>query len=191
MNEGLSCDADRLVTLVRTGDVEALDALSRCFGARMLAVGRSRCRSEAEAHDAVQDAYESAGRNLDTFRGDGSLEGWLVRMVSNACSRMRRGRKNDPQRHVDVEGRTLVATEPAPDEAALNGEVLSAVGEALLALDPRDRALVLLADAEGWKAPEIAEATGMTAGGVRTRLSRARRRLRTELEPFREIVAPV
>ena len=46
------------------------------------------------------------------------------------------------------------------------------------ALDPRDRALVMLADAEGWTAPEIASHVGMTAEAVRTRLSRAHRKLR-------------
>jgi len=189
MGEPVYCDADRLVALVRDGDIQALDALSRCYGERMLAVGRRRCRDESQAQDAVQDAYVAAGRNLQQFRGEGSLEGWLVRMVANACTRMRRGRKNDPNRHVAVDP-TLPDDDDAPDEAVARGEVMAAIGEALLALAPRDRTLVLLADAQGWTAPEIAKATELTPGAVRTRLSRARRRLRGELEPLRGLVDP-
>ncbi len=187
----LECDAQRLTALVRSGDVQALDALSRCFGERLLTVGRRRCRDEESARDAVQDAYVAAGTHLSQFRGDGSLEGWLVRMVSNACTRMRRGRKNDARLHVPVDDAPVTVSQgEAPDEAAMRGEVLQALGDALLTLEPRDRTMILLADAEGWTAPEIAAATDLSAGAVRTRLSRARRRLRAHLEPLRALVEP-
>ncbi len=186
-DEPLPCDPQAIVALVRKGDIEALETLSRCYGERMLQVGRRRCRDEAAAQDAVQDAFLAAGENLQRFRGEGSLEGWLVRMVSNACSRMRRGQKNNPRLHVDAQDADL-RYDLGPEQQALRGEILEAVGAAMVQLDPRDRALVMLADAEGWKAPEIAEATGMTPGAVRTRLSRARRTLRDHLSPLREIL---
>ena len=64
--------------------------------AHLLAVGRRVCRDDERARDAVQDALLAAGEHLDDFRGDGSVEGWLVRMVANACKSWRRGRKEDP-----------------------------------------------------------------------------------------------
>jgi RNA polymerase sigma-70 factor (ECF subfamily) len=146
------CSADELARTMRTGNIEALDRLTLCFGEKLLAAGRRYCGDEQRARDAVQDTMLAAGTRLADFRGEGSVEGWLVRMVANFCRRMQRGQKNDPAIHQDV------------------AEV-----------EPRDRTLLLLSDAEGWKAPEIAEALDMTPGNVRTRLSRARKRLREHL----------
>jgi RNA polymerase sigma-70 factor (ECF subfamily) len=170
--------------MVKAGDVDALERITRCYGERLLAVGRRQCRDDDRAQDAVQDALLAAGEHLEDFRGDGSLEGWLVRMVANACHRMRRGRKNDPKLHsVLEEYDSPPAADASPEEGALRGELAVALGDALLRLEPRDRALLLLADGEGWKGPELAESLNMTPGSLRTRLSRARKRLRDELEP--------
>ena len=176
----LSCDPDTISHLIRSKDMEALDHMSRCFGERLLQVGRRYCRNPAEAQDAVQDALLSAGEHLGSYRGEGSPEKWLMRMVINACSRMRRGRKNDPGLHaVDTD---VADDSQSPESQANIGEVAEALGRSLLTLSPIDRSLVLLADVEDWTGPEIAAKTGMTAGAVRTRLSRARAQLRQELK---------
>ncbi|MCG8422864.1 MAG: sigma-70 family RNA polymerase sigma factor [Proteobacteria bacterium] len=179
------CDADELVRLMRAGDITALEQMTRCYGERLFVVGKRYCGDEELAKDAVQDAILTAGTKLADFRGDGSVEGWLVRMVANFCRRMHRGQKNASSLHVEfdaeIHGET---TAESPADDAARGELLRILGDALLQLDPRDRVLVLLADAEGWKAPEIAQALDMTAAGVRTRLSRTRRRLRDQLSPL-------
>ena len=175
-----TCDPGELIALVRAGDLEALDRITRCHGDRLLAVGRRYCRNEAEAQDAVQDALLSAGRNLQGYRGDGPVEGWVVRMVANACHHMRRGRKNNPVLH-DAEA-VLVADHPSPEEAAMTGQLAEALGGALLELDPTNRTIVLLAEGEGWTGPEIAAELGMSAGAVRVRLTRARARLRALMD---------
>jgi len=170
--------------MVRAGEIEALDRMTRCYGERLLTVGRRYCRDEDRAQDAVQDALLSAGEHLEDFRGDGSLEGWLVRMVANACHRMRRGRKNDPKWNAELDELGAPPAEvDSPEQGALRGELAVALGDALLRLEPKDRALLLLSDGEGWKAPELAESLDMSPGALRTRLSRARKRLREELEP--------
>ncbi len=177
------CDPEELVRLVAAGDLEALDRITRCHGQRLLAVGRRYCRNAAEAEDAVQDALLSAGTHLTSFRGDGSVEGWLVRMVANACHHMRRGRKNDYRLH-DTD-KILTSDAGSPEERAMVGELSEALGEALLELPPRDRTIVLLAEAEGWTGPEIAEKLGMSAGNVRVRLHRSRVALRERLAQLR------
>ncbi len=164
---------------MREGDVQVLEHLTRCYGQRLMAVGRQRCGQRGE--DAVQDALLSAGQNLTQFRGDGSLEGWLVRLVTNACHRMRRGRKNDPSWHAPMDDARGLSGGDAPDDDALRTQYAEALGAALLDLAPRDRMILLLSDAEDWRAPEIAEELDMTPGAVRTRLSRLRRGLRTRL----------
>jgi RNA polymerase sigma-70 factor, ECF subfamily len=178
----LMCDSERLTALMRAGDRDALEHLTRCFAARLMAVGRKYCRGEDEAEDAVQDALLAAGEHLEDFRGEGSPEGWLVRIVTNACRRMRRGRKNDPTLHDTLADHPLEAVHYGPEELVGRGELAVALGEALGELSAEDRAIVLLSDAQGWTAPEIAASLGRTPNAVRLRLSRARRRLREELQ---------
>jgi RNA polymerase sigma-70 factor (ECF subfamily) len=174
-----SCDPGRIADLAREGDLTALEELTRCQGERLLAVGRRYCRSDQEAQDAVQDALESAATHLADYRGEGPLEGWVVRMVARACGRMRRGRKNDPGLHDDA------VDLPSDDDPELSAERLrlaEKLGEALLELGPLDRAVLLLAEAEGFTGPEIAVRIGATPESVRQRLSRARRKVREHLE---------
>lgn len=159
----------------------SLDRVTRCYGERLLQAARRYCRNEEEARDAVQEATLAAWRHGEGFRGDGRVERWLVRLVATACSRMRRGLKNDRRLHVSFED--MVADEPSPEILSARSELAAVLGDALLDLPARDRAILLLSDGEGWKAPEIARALGTSSGAVRTRLSRAHRRLRERLTP--------
>lgn len=174
------CEPKKLVDLLQAGDIEALDRVTRCYGDRLLAAARRHCRSEAEAADAVQDAMLGAWRYGEGFRGDGRVDRWLVRLVASACNRMRRGLKNDPALHIpDVE---LLQDDVSPEALAARSQLAEKLGEALLELPPEDRTILILADAQGWKGPEIAEQLGMTPGAVRTRLSRTHARLREALQ---------
>ena len=166
MNEAPLCDEHELVALLQAGDVAVLDRVTRCFGDRLLAQARRRCRSDQEADDAVQDAALAAWRYGPGFRGEGSVDGWLVRLVATACSRMRRGLKNAEWRPVSDED--LRASED-PEALAGRSELAGALGEALNALSPQDRAIVLLADGQGWTGVEIADSLSMTPGSVRSR----------------------
>jgi RNA polymerase sigma factor (sigma-70 family) len=168
---------------VRAGDASALDQLTRCYGERLLAAGRRHCRTEEEAEDAVQDALLIAGAHLDDFRAEGSLQGWLVRIVASACRRLGRGQKNDAARH-DADLDSVADPDASPEADSARRELAAHIDQALLALDPEDRWLVLLAEVEDFTAPEIAERTGLSAGAVRTRLTRLRRRLRDGLAAF-------
>lgn len=175
-----SCDPGELARLARSGDIAALDHLTRCQGQRLLAVGRRQCGREEDAVDAVQDALVSAATHLTDWRGDGPIEGWVTRMVARACSRLRRGRKHDPSLHsTDVD---VATTGDDPETAAGRARIAAALGDALLGLEPMDRAVLLLAEAEGWTGPEIAAEVGSTPDAVRARLTRVRRKVREALE---------
>lgn len=179
------CRPDELVALLRAGDIQALDRITRCFGATLLAAGRRHCRDEDRAKDAVQDALLSAGEHLQDFRGEGTPQGWLVRMVANACARMRRGRKNSPAWNAELDPELVLGNADTPEVAAARAQLAAKLGEALVALAPEDRAIVLLSEAEDWTGPEIAEALGMTPGAVRVRLTRLRAKLRDTLAEFK------
>ncbi|HEX6763878.1 MAG TPA: sigma-70 family RNA polymerase sigma factor [Polyangiaceae bacterium] len=172
------CNPERLSQLARSGDPTAMDHITRCYADRLLAAAERHCRS-SDADDAVQDALLIATEKLDTFRGDGSLEGWLVRLVASACDRRRRGRKNDPKLH-DSEI-VVPADGESPDVVADRHAVGALLERALFALDPNDRELLLLCEVEGMSAPEVADRVGLSPGAVRTRLSRLRARLREAL----------
>ena len=176
------CDAEEIVSLLQSGDIEALDRMTRCYGDRLLSAARRHCESEHQAADAVQDAMLGAWRYGKGFRGEGRVDRWLVRLVATACTRMRRGLKNDRRRHVsDVD---LVNDDASPEVLAARSQLAEVLGEAINELPTRDRAILILSDAQGYKAPEIAEKLGMTAGAVRTRLSRTHALLRERLEPL-------
>jgi RNA polymerase sigma-70 factor (ECF subfamily) len=176
------CDPPSLVALLRSGDVAAIDRLARCYGERLRAAARRRCRNPDDAQDAVQDALLIAWHARDSYRGDGRLDGWMVRLVATACSRMRRGRKNDPA--LRVTDHELSSHDPSPEDASFREELARVLGEALAELADEDRVLLLLADAHGWKGPELAKKLDLTPGAVRIRLSRARTRVREHLKPL-------
>lgn len=166
------CSAKNLIRMVQEGSPEALDRLTRCYGARLLSAGVRHCRTKEEAEDAVQDALLIAHQKGSTFRGEGNLEGWLIRIVARACRRMSRGQKNDVSTHdAEVE---LATREPSPVDLTCRGETGRALQRALLDLSPTDRMILLLSGVEEWTAPEIAGEMGLTPGAVRTRLSRLR-----------------
>ncbi len=176
-----ACSPERLAALVRARDVRALDELVTCHGSRLMAVAQRHCRNRADAEDAVQDALLSAGKHLGDWRGEGSVEGWVIRMVANACAKMRRGRKNDPALHsTEIEP---IAMEPTVERMAQRAELNEQLAAALATLAPVDRAILLLAEAEEWDSKRIAAEVDMTSGAVRTRLFRARKRLQEVLAP--------
>jgi RNA polymerase sigma-70 factor (ECF subfamily) len=176
------CDPERLIELVRRGEPAALEDLTRCYGERLLAAGKRHCRTRTEAEDAVQDTLLYAAQGLDSFRGEGSLEGFLSRTVARACRRLSRGQKNDTAAHdTDIE---LAAADASPEARAAEAELGAALTRLLLELEPRDRAVLLLAELDGYTAPEIGRQLGLSAGAVRTRLTRCRQRLRDGLGAF-------
>lgn len=181
-SENAYCNANVLLRLVQGGSPEAIDRITRCYGQRLLAAGNRYCRTHAEAEDAVQDALLAASANLSEFRGDGSLEGWLVRIVANACRHLGRGKKNDARSHVDSDTLALASAAPSPFSVTCRSELARRLEQALLSLSHEDRLSLVLFELEGWSTAEIAAELGLSPGAVRTRLSRARTRMRSALE---------
>ena len=181
------CSGEEIVRLVRAGDGAALDRITRCYGRHLLAVGQRVCGDGDSARDAVQDALLAAGQHLHQFRGEGSVEGWLVRMVANACRDRHRGRKNDPAwaRPLDAAGDAPAADRPGPQDDAARAELAAALDAALRHLSPTDRAIVLLTQLDGWTSGEVARSLDLREEAVRARLSRARRALRDRLGALR------
>lgn len=129
-----------------------------------------------EARDAVQEAFAMAVRRRGDFRGDGSLEGWLWRIVVNAARAHRRARRAD------------AATAPATEEASVspNGKVVDAdhalLRELLADLPERQRLVVFLRHFADLEHARIAEALEIRPGTVAATLNAAHAALRRRLE---------
>ena len=130
-------------------------------------------RDSALAEDVVQEAIVRAWDHLHTFRGDGPIRSWLLRITHNvAVSVLRRSREEawDPDK---LPARTVAGPEHSVAVASELDEVRRAIGE----LDELSRSILALRVSEELSYQEIADTLGVTLGQVKIRLLRARRTL--------------
>jgi RNA polymerase sigma-70 factor (ECF subfamily) len=166
---------------IEQGDVDEslMDAVARCLGEDVMRFARSRCGdSRGDVEDISQDAMLAAQRYLSTFRGDASLRTWLYKLVLSACSRRRRGRKNDPGLHRSLEDASPPADPGDPEVVLLISERLKALEEAMEELRPQDREMLAAAEWEGLSLEQLAQRHELTVSAVKSRLFRIRRQLR-------------
>jgi RNA polymerase sigma-70 factor (ECF subfamily) len=177
-----ACDDAALQQRIARGDPDAVAELFRCTRATLTRYLRSRCGNAADADDALQNTFESATRFLDGFRGDGTPRGWLFRVAAHSCSRLRRGLKNDPARHVSLDADPAHAPQlvddRTPDPEARIASRADVVLAAIERLEPLDQRVILLRDGQGLSAKETATQLGLTEGAVKSRLFRARQAVR-------------
>jgi RNA polymerase sigma-70 factor (ECF subfamily) len=144
---------------------------------------RAILRDDAEAEDAVQEAYLHAHRALATFRGDARLSTWLVRIVANeALGRLRkRTRRADVLPLSPVEEIPAMRTEDGPESAAQRAAMRRLLEKRIDALPETYRAVFVLRALEELSVEETAAALGIAQATVRTRFFRARSQLREAL----------
>lgn len=181
-----------LLARLRSGDDAAFHELVEQNTGQMLAVARRFMRDEDDARDAVQDAFLSAFRALDAFAGDARLSTWLHRITINACLMKLRTRRRRPEEKIEDllpgfhdDGRLANPTDPWPDGADRlleKEENRDLVRAAIDRLPDKYRTVLILRDIEDYDTAETAEALGLTAAGVKTRLHRARLALRGLLD---------
>jgi RNA polymerase sigma-70 factor (ECF subfamily) len=170
------------------GERDAFEALMRRYNRRLFRLARATLRDEAEAEDALQDAYIAAYRNLAKFKGDCALATWLSRLVLNEClGRLRRStrRTNIAPIFAPSEQETLdemaASTLESPDTAAMRAQMRSVLERKIDALPESYRAVFVLRCVEELSVEETAACLGLPAATVRTRQFRARGLLRESL----------
>lgn len=148
--------------------------------AAALTLARYLLREQAEAEDAVQDAYLQALRHFGGFRGE-NPRAWLLTIVRRVCY-ARTGRRRPFRAEVGPEFLDAIpgAADPAGD--LLRGELREHLAEVVAQLPPQFREVVVLRDIQDLSYREIAAVTGVPIGTVMSRLSRARERLQRALE---------
>jgi RNA polymerase sigma factor (sigma-70 family) len=162
----------RLAVVVQGGATEAaIEQAYRLHFARFLRFGYALLGSSEQARDAVQETFATALRSRESFRGQGSLEGWLWTTMLNVCRQEQRRRR----RFSDAE----------PTEQTTNGHVADwpELRALIAALPDQERKAVFLRYYGELSQDEIAEALGVRPGTVGAALNHARNKLRSGLRP--------
>jgi RNA polymerase sigma-70 factor (ECF subfamily) len=163
----------------KRGDMRACEKIYRSYHtpAYTLAVRICKCRELAQ--EVTQEAFITAFKRVKQFRGESPFWGWLRRVVVNhAISSLRK-----LPRHDAIELEDYMAHSSGDQEGLGNAMDLS---QALEQLSDEDRTVVWLHDVEGYKHREIAQFVGKTESYSKTRLNRARKRLRSLISSAEE-----
>ncbi len=175
-------DADLLSRHIG-GDPHAFSEIVKRHRDRMWAVALRTLGDPDEAADAVQDAFVSAYRKAESFRGEAAVTTWLHRIVVNAClDRMRRKsvRPVADDELIEAAERDM----PMPDQAG-EREVSMDVTSALKVLPADQRAALVLVDMMGYSVEDAAGVLGVPAGTVKSRCARGRAKLAPILSHLR------
>lgn len=180
-------DADLLAAHV-AGDPGAFEELVRRHRDRLWAVALRTTADPEEAADALQDAFISAYRRADSFRGESAVTTWLHRIVVNASlDRLRRRAVRAtaplPDDNDDLPGRTVADPTDSMDRRELELVVTAALAD----LPPDQRDAVVLVDVEGWSVEEAARHLGVPEGTIKSRCFRGRAKLARSLGFLRNL----
>ena len=166
----------RILHGAQRGDQRAFAQLVRHYDDGLRALAYRLLGDRDRMDDALQEAYLRAYRALPRFRGDSSLATWLYRIAYNAClDELRRTRTVVP---LDSVRERADPSSPPDERVAARGDLAAALD----ALQPEDRAAVLLVDAQGFDYRSAAEILSVPEGTVASRLNRARAALRRHLD---------
>lgn len=186
-------DEQALVAAARRGDAQAFNKLILNYQTLVYNVAYRMLHDPDAAADATQEAFVSAFRALHGFRG-GSFKAWLLRIVTNACYDQLRVAQRRPSSSLDDmsidpdHSPTLLDHAESPEDYALRQDLGRAIQYGLDQLPPDQKVTVILSDIQGLSYEEIAQATGVALGTVKSRLSRGRTRLRDLLQRQQELL---
>ena len=179
-----------LVERAQAGDLGAFNDLVTCYQDQLYGLVARMVPDPDQAADAVQEAFFSAYRNLDSFRG-GSVKSWLSRIAINAAMDLQRARKRRPVQPYpeldDDSWQPPTGEDADPERQVVTGERVRVLTAALAAIGDDQRAAIVLFDVEGFDYGEIAEMTGVSLGTVKSRIHRGRLALRRLLEAQMEL----
>jgi RNA polymerase sigma-70 factor (ECF subfamily) len=179
-----------LAARIAAGDAVAVERMMREHNRRLFRVARSILGDDAEAEDALQEAYVTAYVEMKTFRGASKLSTWLTRIVINeSLGRLRKHRRqaevfafSRDSREPAAQETTLVHdTTPTPEDSASRAEIRAVLERKIDELPMAFRTVFMMREVEELSVEETAECLGIPEATVRTRHFRARALLRESL----------
>ena len=189
-------DEFALIQSAQGGDMDAFNTLVLAYQDSVFNTALRILGDDELAADASQEAFLSAFRSLGSFRG-GSFKAWLMRTVTNASYDELRRKKRRPTTPLEPETgdgeeidspRWLADPAMSPEQKAEAEELQHAIQHCLDALPTDFRTVIVLADIQGLDYLEVAGAVRVPLGTIKSRLARARLRLRECLQGFRELL---
>jgi RNA polymerase sigma-70 factor (ECF subfamily) len=196
--DGFIVDEPALIKLAQSGDLEAFNRLVLDYQNQVFNLAYRIMGDSASASDSTQEAFISAFRGIRRYRG-GSFRAWLLRIVKNACYDELRRRKRRPASSLEALLEEANIPEPEdvgdwierpeqPEHAAERSELMHAIQDCLNRLPDDFRVVAVLADVQGHEYLEVAKIIGKPLGTVKSRLARARARIRECLQRYRELL---
>ncbi|MEK6255882.1 MAG: sigma-70 family RNA polymerase sigma factor [Chloroflexota bacterium] len=189
-------DEAELIQYARGGDLDAFNRLVLTYQDIAFNVAYGLMSDPAEAEDVTQDAFVSAYRKLDSFRG-GSFKAWLLRIVTNAGYDALRKRKRqattplEPLSSDDEEIESPIwLTDPSesPEDTTARIELGMAIQQCMDAMALDYKTVVILVDVQGMDYAEVAEVVGSPLGTIKSRLARARLKMQQCLQGAGELL---
>jgi RNA polymerase sigma-70 factor (ECF subfamily) len=188
--EGL--DDPGLVQQVQRGNTAAFAVLMRRYNRRLYRTARAILKDDAAAEDALQEGYVAAYRHLGEFRGDAQLSTWLTRIVVNqALQALRKTRREqvvvlfderaDERADEQQQAAAADSSLAGPEKAMLRTEMRRLIERKIDDLPEGYRTVFMLREIEDMTVEETATALGIPGATVRSRLFRAKARLRESL----------
>ncbi|MBV6304873.1 RNA polymerase sigma factor [Candidimonas humi] len=194
MADAVSIDDAELIQLAASGDIAAFDALMRHHNQRLYRVARSVLHDEADAEEAVQEAWWKAYNHLQDFRAEARPTTWLTRIAINEALMLRRRNQSreaviqsayQDQRTQDTmpmdELPLAIPASSQPDQQAWRSELRGLIEQRIDALPDIYRSVFVLRGVEGMSASEVAAALDLPEATIRVRFMRARRLLQDAL----------
>jgi RNA polymerase sigma-70 factor (ECF subfamily) len=184
-------DESALVSAAKAGDVSAFTELVTRYERKIYRLTLNITQNREDAEDAMQEAFLKSYQHLDGFEGGSRFYTWLVRIaVNEALMKLRKRRPNqfslDEPVTTDEESfpREIQDWGPTPEQKFARVELNEILNGAVTELDPAYRIAFLLRDVEELSTEETAKMLGISVPAVKSRLLRARLKLRQKLNPY-------
>jgi RNA polymerase sigma-70 factor (ECF subfamily) len=184
-------DEPILVGAAKAGDISAFETLVGRYERKIFRLAQNITQNKEDAEDVMQEAFLKAYEHLDEFQGNSRFYTWLVRIaVNQALMKLRKRRPNQVSLDEEVDtGEELIPREvedwgPSPEERYKQSELSGILSSTIAELDPSFRIVFQLRDIEEMSTEETAEALGLSIPAVKSRLLRARLKLRQKLNRY-------
>jgi len=184
-------DEPVLVAAAKSGDITAFETLVGRYERKIFRLAQNITQNREDAEDVMQEAFLKAYEHLGEFQGNSRFYTWLVRIaVNQALMKLRKRRPNQISLDEEVDtGEELMPREvqdwgPSPEDRYKQSEVADILATTISELDPSFRIVFQLRDIEGLSTEETAEALGLSVAAVKSRLLRARLKLRQKLSRY-------
>ena len=184
-------DEHKLVVAAKSGDISAFEELVNRYERKIFRLTMNITRNHEDAEDSMQDAFMKAFSHLDRFHEDSRFYTWLVRIAANeALMRLRKRRPNQFSLDEPMEGeddtlpREIEDWGPSPEQRFAQSEMNGILNSVIDQLEPDFRVVFVLRDIEELSTEETAETLGISVPAVKSRLLRARLKLRQKLNRY-------